>query len=178
MALSSAYRATTLSILSESFVDDTNLGATATQSDWDLTQQTTLDREASVIHFLQELAKEWERILYSAGGVFNLQKCSWFLISWVWKNVRAKLTNEKESPDNLSLLGNNLQNPVSIRRLDPHDSFRTLGVHILPSRSNSGALTVLQQISLDYATQIVSSNFTWEDALWSYILYFLPKIRF
>jgi hypothetical protein len=109
----------------------------------------------------------------------NLSKCSWFLLSWVWKNGKAKLARADKCPGTLKLTaGSDIHNPVNIQRIEPTDSFRTLGVHISPSGSNTGAKDILLKISLDYATQIVSSTFTREDALWSYILYFLLKIRF
>ncbi len=96
------------------------------------------------------------------------------MISWVWKNGKARLARASETPGTLKLTaGSDIHNSVEIQRIEPTDSFRTLGVHISPSGSNAGAIEILLQISLDYATQIVPSNFTREDALWSYILYFL-----
>jgi hypothetical protein len=60
------------------------------------------DNEARVIQFLQQLAQEWEHLLYSTDGALNLHKCSLFLISWILNNGKAKQTSEEESPGILS----------------------------------------------------------------------------
>jgi hypothetical protein len=49
---------------------------------------------------------------------------------------------------------------ITIPRIEAGSSFRTLGVHISPSGSNTGALKVLKEIVLDYCTIIKGSSLT------------------
>jgi len=74
--------------------------------------------------------------------------------------------------------GKRLDNPSTITRMEPTESYRTLGVHISPSGSNKGAIVVLTEIALQYAQSITGSHLNREDTLTSYVQHLLPKLRF
>jgi hypothetical protein len=74
--------------------------------------------------------------------------------------------------------GKRLDNPSTITRMEPTESYRTLGVHISPSGSNKGAIVVLTEIALQYAQSITMSHLNREDTLTSYVQHLLPKLRF
>jgi hypothetical protein len=154
----------------EAFVDDAGLGTNTTPSPAD---------HHTLIKNLQQLAQTWEKLLFSTGGALNLSECFWFLLSWEWKDGRAKLCTSITAPGNLQMTSEGeLDKYITIPRIEPTSSFRTLGVHISPSGSNSGALAVLKGIVLDYCTNLRGSHLSRQDALTSYIQYLLPKLRF
>ncbi len=68
--------------------------------------------------------------------------------------------------------------PTAIPRINPDDGFCTLGVYIVANGSVDEAKRRLQHISLEYATAITGNTFTHQAALWSYILYFVPKFAY
>jgi hypothetical protein len=57
-----------ITFIGEAFVDDAGLGTNNTETD--LADHTTT-KEQALIHNLQKLAQEWERLLYSTGGALN-----------------------------------------------------------------------------------------------------------
>jgi hypothetical protein len=67
-------------------------------------------------------------------------------------------------------------NPMTIKRIEPTDSFRTLGVYLTPNGSSKGAHLVLKEIALTYSTLITGTYVTRQEALTSYIKYLLPKL--
>jgi hypothetical protein len=66
----------------------------------------------------------------------------------------------------------------TIRRIDPHESFQTLGVYVTPIGASDRAMEVLLKIALSYTKTVSSSHLSRETALVSYIQHILPKIRF
>jgi hypothetical protein len=94
-------------------------------------------------------------------------------------NGRAVLHTIDLTPETLDMTSEgDVTTKITIPRIEPTSSFRTLGVHLSPSGSNSGALKVLRNIVLDYCTNIKGSHLTRQEALTSYIQYLLPKLRF
>jgi hypothetical protein len=108
-----------------------------------------------------------------------LSKCFWYLLTWTWVHGKAKLAAQSQAPGTLALTsGNNITKPLDIKRISPHDTFRTLGAFITPSGSSRGAFNILKEIALDYAANITGSHIARKEALMSYIQYLIPKLRF
>jgi hypothetical protein len=133
----------------------------------------------SVITNLKILGQTWERGLFSTGGALNLQKSFWVMMAWRWKNGTAILLPPSLHNQTLELTsGYDTQTPVQIPQMSPYDAYRTLGAYISPSGGIGKAYEVLRAHSLDYATKIQASSLNKEAALWSYLLYYLPKVTF
>jgi len=163
----------------EAFVDDAGLGVNLHSTDSSGEIELTVDEEHVLLtQQLQRLAQEWEKLLYSTGGALNLQKCFWFLLSWRWVGGKAKLHTQLTLPASLTMTAGLDNTPTTIPRIEPTQSFRTLGVYLTPSGCNKGAQTVLQDIVLQYATHITGSRINRQHALVSYIQYLLPKLRY
>jgi hypothetical protein len=156
-----------LDYVGEAFVDDTGLGANASG-----------DSTTTIISNLQTLAQPWEKLLFSTGGALDLSKCFWFLLSWEWVGSKARLHSIAAAPGNLVMTSENDPTPITIPRLVAPSTFRTLGVHISPSGTNTGAFSVIQEFVLEYCTNVKGSHLSWKDSLMSYVQYLLPKLRF
>jgi len=165
--LQSVNRGSKISYVGEAFVDDAGLGTN--EGSGDHNQLTTN---------LQTLAQRWEKLLFSTGGALNLSKCFWFLLSWHWVKGKPVLHTLTTAPGDLVMTSEGDPAQVIIPRIEPASSFRTLGVHISPSGTNTGALRILRGIVLDYCTMVKGSTFSRSEALTSYIQYLLPKLRF
>jgi hypothetical protein len=134
---------------------------------------------ASATKNLQHLNQKWERLLFSTGGAINLQKSFWILMSWYWDKGKSILLTPQISSDTLTLTeGYNVEEDITVPRLSPYNNYRTLGVYISPSGSSEPASQILTEKSKDYAKHIAGSNLSKEEVLWSFLLYFIPRISF
>lgn len=161
----------------DAFVDDAQLGCTSKLLKGFRHPDSTQDTQ-EVVKGLQYMAQSWEKLLFSTGGALNLQKSFWTLISWKWEKGIAKMSTPAQEPADLLLTEGYNSNPIIVPRLSPYEGYRTLGVYISPSGSTSVVLKKLQDISLAYATAITGSSLNHTASLWSYILYFLPKVKY
>jgi hypothetical protein len=100
-------------------------------------------------------------------------------MSWRWHKGSALLLPPSLHNHSLDLTaGYNTDSLVAVPQLSPYDSYQTLGAYLSPSGGMVKAFEVLRDQSLDYATRIQSSSISAEAALWSYMLYLLPKLHF
>jgi len=167
----------TLKHYGDAFVDDSQLGSTTEL----LTgySQPSPERDArEVVRALRTTAQRWERLLFTTDGALNLQKSSWTLMSWGWTNGVAKLKTTAQAPAELLLTAGYNTEPIPVPRLNPQQGFCTLGVHLTPSGSNSLAITKLAEKTTEYATAVSGSKLTRSAALWSYWLYYVPKVTY
>jgi hypothetical protein len=124
------------------------------------------------------MAQSWERILFTTGGAINLQKSFWILLTWQWWKGIAKLSIPTQEPAQLLLTAGYGRKPVQVPQLNPLEGFRTLGVFTSPSRSTKLARAKLKAISVEYATALMGSCLNYSAALWSYLLYLIPKLTY
>jgi len=143
-----------ITFVGEAFVDDAGLGTNNTQG------EPSASAEQKLVTNLQSVSQEWERLLYSTGRALNLQKCFWFLLSWKWEQGKAKLHTASTLPVQLTMTSGANQHPSEIKRIEPTDTFHTLGVYVTPNGSSAGAFTVLKDIALTYATVITDTHIT------------------
>jgi len=161
----------------DAFVDDAQLGCTSNLPSGLSFPTTRADLDA-VLQSLQQMAQSWERLLFTTGGALNLQKSFWVLVSWEWKNGVARMSTIQQTPGELQLTAGYNTSPVSVPRISPYEGFRTLGVYISPSGSTKVARKKLTDISLSYATAISGGRLNRGAALWSYLLYLIPKLTY
>ena len=178
ITIQSIDRTQTIKFIGEAFVDDSGLGTNLTDDEAHGLTSPEAGVEGALIQRLQTLAQEWERLLYSTGGALNLQKCFWFIMSWRWKGSIATLHTQLTLPAQLTMTSGQDPTPTTIPRIEPTSSFRTLGVFITPSGSNKGAISVLKDITVQFATNITGSHLSRQEALTAYIQYLLPKLRY
>lgn len=103
-----------------------------------------------------------------------------FLVSTIleWTNGIAKLHTHKTVLVEVQLTSGSDPTYTTLPCIEPTESFRTLGVHLSPSGSSKGALKVLTEIALDYATKITGSRLSRQEQLMSFIQYLIPKLRY
>jgi hypothetical protein len=144
-----------ISHLGESFVDDTSLGCThstpedpiRTLGEGNASQELTI-----TVRQLQQLAQEWERLLFSTGGALNLNKSFWFAMTWKWKAGKATLETISQWPENLYMTSGSEPAAVPVLRVDSTSTYRTLGVFLTPSGDTTGSYSIVKEQSELYAT--------------------------
>jgi hypothetical protein len=110
--------------------------------------------ELQVTENLQKLAQQYEWLLYSTGGALNLKKCHWVLISWVWNNGTPMLANILQAPGDLLLTDGKSLELNAIPRLQPAESYRTLGAYINGSGKMTKALELSRSHSETFAANL------------------------
>ena len=109
----------------------------------------------------------------------NLSKSFWVLMGWHWSKGKATLLPPELSPLSLQLTeGYNTDTKVTVPRISPFSSYRTLGVYISPSGCSNLAFRTLRGHAEDYASKFNTSVINRDDAFCSYFSYFIPKISF
>jgi hypothetical protein len=110
--------------------------------------------ELQVVDDLQKLAQHYERLLWFTGGALNILKCLWVLISWIWKNGRAKPATIKDAPATLKLTSGRNSISQEVPRLEPLTLYRTLGVYITGDGTTTKAKELLRGHSTTFAGKI------------------------
>jgi hypothetical protein len=165
----------------DAFVDVSYLGSSSTyeQLDDETFQANQRHHQESAVENMKLSSQCWERLRFSTEGAIYLSKSFWVLMGWHWSKGKATLLPSELCPAMLKLSeGYILDDPVTVPRISPFNSYRTLGVHISPCGSPVPALKVLRGKAEDYAQKINASTIAREDALRSYLQYFIPKINF
>ena len=164
----------------DAFVDDSHLGVTsAYEDDPTLTMEdNTRLHELHVIEDLTKLAQHYERLLWSTGGALNILKCSWVMISWVWKHGRARLATIAQAPGVLSLTSGDSRQKETVPRLQPTEIYRTLGVFINGSNKRDKAKAILRGHSAAYAGKLGPAVINPATAFYAFQLYLSPKIGY
>jgi hypothetical protein len=99
-------------------------------------------------------------------------------MTWERKNGIAKLATPTSQQIDLFLTAGYEPTSVLVPRLDPNKGSWTLGAYISPSGSMVPAKEQLGKIAKEYATAITGSTLTRNAAIWSYVLYYIPKFAY
>lgn len=166
--------------LGVAFVDDSSLRATSSyQENQNLSYEENQQlEELHTVEKLEKLAQHWERLLFTTGGAINMQKSHWYLMAWNWKGGLPSLAKTDTTPATLRLTSGSNPTPESVPRIEVNDNFRTLGVYLTPNGSQVEQIKRLRQHSTSYASRVVKSTLSPDQAYWSYMSYLRPRINY
>lgn len=119
------------------FVDNSSLSVMlgyARNQDLSSTKNDMADI-STTIEALLTLAQHWERLLFLTGGDINMQKSFSYLMAWVYPGI-MELTSGASTVLH------------TIPRTDVNDSFRTLGIYLSPSASQTNRSTFFISIQI------------------------------
>jgi hypothetical protein len=108
------------------FVDDDDNAVTADMSHPNPAQQAVERMQASL--------NDWEGGLRVTGGALAPEKCSWYLIHFIWKNGKWQYATVDQVPGDVTIRDKDGV-PQVIQRLNVDKAERTLGVRLAPSGS-------------------------------------------
>jgi hypothetical protein len=100
------------------------------------------------------------------------------MMAWTWKDGVATLATIHQSPGELNLTAGYDTSLVQVPRIEATSTYKTLGAFVSPSGNVTEAVHRLKTQSLDYSTHVTGSHFSREDALWSYISYYIPQVGY
>lgn len=97
-------------------------------------------------------------------------------MSWEWKNGNTKLVTASKYPAALNLTAGYRLDPITVPRIEPATSFRTLGVYFSPSGCQKQQYQKLRNHTQQYFNAVSASSLTPAEAYLSYFLYLCPKL--
>jgi hypothetical protein len=153
----------------DAFVDDTSIGFTDGSG--------SLGFENLILR-LQEISQTWEHLLHLSGGSLNLKKCSWYALSWDWKDGRPVIRKRLETDPDIQLRQGSSIDTTIIRRMDLEEAPRILGVFISPTGDFSAHIKVLKSRADTFAVRLKSPRITVTDALLFHQTIYIPTMRY
>ena len=114
------------------FVDDVTLGCTENEDEVDNNAITEREEyaERAVLHDITSMAQNWEKMLYTNGGLLELLKCYWLIIAWRWKNGVAQMKSREELNVEMNLVTSEKEERVTIERKATSEAPKILGCHV------------------------------------------------
>jgi hypothetical protein len=135
--------------------------------------------DSLVVTMLQHDAQRWERLLWSSGGLLNLQKCLFYIMAWEFdEEGRASLKTESALPNPLQLTSGAAPDLQSVTQYDSTKAHRYLGDWISCSLQMTTALSVLQENASNYGRRVLTSPLSKRDAWIAYYAVFIPSISY
>ena len=154
--------------LLDAFVEDTNL--------WDIITHPTTTYDLT--SRMQTQASFWSSILTATGGKLNMSKCFWYLLTWQWnENGQPTLNTIPETPSKI-IFHDTEGTPHQIKRVEPKDALRTLGVHTSPSWSPHAELNATKTKLKQMIQSIQQSHMTHNEASMLIPIYIHTKLRY
>jgi len=86
------------------------------------------------------------------------------------------LAPNSKRPCTLYLSTGTSATPDAVPRIEPTNSFHTLGVYLFPSGSQKHQIKILRLHAQDYYASVSTSSLTPSEAYWSFILFLCPKL--
>jgi hypothetical protein len=98
----------------------------------------------------------WERLLWTSGGLLELKKCRFYIMSWKFQaNGQGSLLTKAElNNPPLALTAGDTDTVQEVQQLDLNDSFKTLSIHKTVSGNQQKQIEVLMTtlgVSCPYA---------------------------
>jgi hypothetical protein len=121
---------------------------------------------AQMIRSMNQIAQNWEWLLFYSGGALNLKKCSWSMIYWEWPKGRPTIRKAEAHDPHITLQTGETHTSAPtgsssmIKYTPPNESTRILGVFLNPIGDFTHQLQVLRRKSDIMAHRIQSSRIT------------------
>ena len=115
------------------YVDDVTLGTTAKDNpevNNDNLGTYSANEESEVHKEISDIGQYWEMMLHTNGGLLELRKCYWVMITWKWIRGEAVMKTASETETELKIKQTEDGREITIPKKDIGDAPRFLGVHI------------------------------------------------
>jgi hypothetical protein len=126
----------------------------------------------SILEGLNKCITKWHTILRITGGDLALEKCSYCIMKWKWKNGVATLETPTSSPGELFVSG------TKIQRLKPNEGTRVLGVWMAMDGSFGDELKYRIGQSKLMASKLYRSHLSATDSFMVYETRYRPVLQY
>ena len=149
-------------------VDDTAAG---------ITDNGTLSMQ-ELVSKLEAIAQTWEKLLRYSGGALNLTKCSWYVLYWDWRQGRPFLRETTENDPTIGLTQGPRLNKMTIKRQEPTQSSRILGVYQSPMGDFTSHIQTMKTKADGYAGYLLSPRLTFSDIRTFHNVIYTPAMKY
>ena len=136
---------------------------------------------------LTSAAQQHQRTLYATGGKLALNKCTWVLVNWIWKDGKATMAKYEKSengtctdnsPEKLIIDQSETGKYVIIPHLNPTHGYRTLGIWIAANGNQHKQLAKLQTGVDLWLDRIGKSSLSDQDKNPAYTSFLRPQFLY
>ncbi|CAJ1969985.1 unnamed protein product [Cylindrotheca closterium] len=114
-----------------------------------------------ICHSVQQAASIWAGGISATGGAINPEKSFWWLINFVWDSREGKWRFRRTHqllPDHKLQIPGLTGELEALRRLEPDEAEKTLGVILAPLEDQQARVAHLKSISKKWAEQVRSGH--------------------
>jgi hypothetical protein len=127
---------------------------------------------------LRHDAQTWERFLWTSGGLLNLGKCAFYILTLQFDDEgRATYIPKLAIPD-VHLTSGNQPGTPKVQKLNYNETHKYLGYSLSISMQMTQAFTSLYVTAHSYSSRILSSNLTRRDTWVAYFTVFVPSMGY
>ena len=163
------------------YVDDVTLGTTTKNgssiNNDDIIENTKRE-EVEVHKDISTMGKSWETMLHTNGGLLELKKCYWILITWKWKRGVAQLKKSNEDSMQMKIIQTEDNREVIIIRKDVKDAPRVLGCYVAADGSWSKEFGRWRTEAARFAKKVKDAKFSRSCGDKVYKSIWLAKLRY
>jgi hypothetical protein len=135
--------------------------------------------DAIVLSMLHHDAQTWESLLWTTGGLLNLLKCLFYIMSWEFDaDGRPSLKSKMYLLSSLKLTSGANPDPQHVTQYDVSEAYRYLGDWIACNLQMTTVRSVLQETATSYARRILTSPLSKRDAWIAYHTVFIPSMTY
>jgi hypothetical protein len=116
----------------------------------------------TVFQGIQHDAQIWERLLWTTGGLLELEKCRFYIVYWKFNaDGRGSMMSQAEmNTPTMLLTEGDTGRLQEVKQLDLDDAFKTLGIQMTISGNQSVQISEMKRKSDEYARGLLSVNVT------------------
>jgi hypothetical protein len=112
---------------------------------------------------LQKALETWENSLKITCGAIVPKKTVWWSVSFKWTGLSWRYESQGETPGDL-YVNDILNTNKKLTRLEPHQAYETLGVHLAPDGNSLDQFIKLLQLATSWSDSMRTGNISKDDA--------------
>ena len=143
------------------YVDDVTLGCTTINetSNEEIKLIIPIEEE-NTVKTITSMGQNWEKMLITNGGLLELKKCYWLIISWKWKEGVAQLKEVRELDATMTIRQTEGDKVITMPRNSVREAPKILGCHVAANGNWEREAGRWKAEAVRFATRIKKENLT------------------
>jgi hypothetical protein len=134
---------------------------------------------ADVVEMLQHDSQTWERLLWTSGGLLNLSKCLYYILTWWFDSEgRATMVPAAGIHPSLRLASGTDPHKAAVNHFNYDEAHTYLGDSLAPNLQMKTGDASLMQKGLTFSRRLVSSSLSKHDTWIAYFTVFQPAMTY
>jgi len=151
----------------DAFMDDTWMSNTCYSA----------DELEELMRTSQQNLSLWNEILQASGGLLNPKKCVWMMYYWKFSPSGKATLTEPPQPIQLTITEDGKE-PQPLKRLQPHEAHRYLGVQLTADGNHKEELKLFQKRTDQYVNLLKQCPLNRREARVVYLQCYLPTLSY